>query len=144
MSDTVHVVCTGCGAANRVPHARLADNPSCGRCHEPLFDGHPANLNEQAFEGQLARSDLPVLVDFWADWCAPCRVMAPAYEAAAGELEPEMRVIKVDTERAQTAAGRLGIRSIPTLMLFRNGQEIARHAGAIGKDQIVSWARAHA
>ena len=101
-------------------------------------------LTTENFKSEVMESSGPVLVDFWAGWCGPCRTMAPAYEAAALELEPEMRVIKVDTERAQTAAGRLGIRSIPTLMLFRNGQEIARHAGAIGKDQIVSWARAHA
>jgi len=144
MSDPIHVVCTGCGAANRIPGTRMADNPGCGKCHQPLFDGHPANLDEQAFERQLARSDIPVLVDFWAEWCGPCRTMAPAYEAAAEALEPEMRVIKVDTEQARNAAARLGIRSIPTLMLFRNGQEVARHAGAIGKDQIIGWARAHA
>ena len=143
MTDPIHVVCTGCNAANRIPAARLADHPTCGKCHEPLFAGHPANLAENAFERQLQRSDIPVLVDFWADWCAPCRTMAPAYEQATSQLEPSVRVVKLDTERAQATSARLGIRSIPTLMLFRNGKEIARQAGAMSAGDIVRWTRAH-
>jgi thioredoxin 2 len=143
MEDPVHVVCTACNAANRIPAARLGDSPKCGKCHRPLFGAHAENLSEAAFERQLARSDIPVLVDFWADWCGPCKMMAPAYEQAASALEPRVRVVKVDTEQAQSTAARLGIRSIPTLMLFRGGNEVARQAGAMGAADIVRWTESH-
>lgn len=143
MTNLIHIVCTGCNAANRIPASRLADRPACGKCHEPLFTGHPVDLDEPAFDRQLQHSDIPVLVDFWADWCAPCRAMAPAYAQAASQLEPTVRVVKLDTERAQATSARFAIRSIPTLMLFRNGKEIARQAGGMSAADIVRWTRAH-
>lgn len=143
MSESLHVVCPHCDSVNRVPAPRLAADPKCGRCHRPLFGRMPIALDEQRFARHLGRCDLPLLVDFWAPWCGPCRVMAPAFEAAALDLEPEMRLVKVNTEEAQGLAARLSIRSIPTLALFRGGSELARAAGAMDAPHIVVWARRH-
>jgi thioredoxin 2 len=141
MKATVHLVCPHCGGVNRVPAARLGDGAKCGRCGERLFDGRPAAADDAAFARQLERSDLPLLVDFWAPWCGPCRAMAPAFEQAAAILEPGVRLLKVNTETAQASAARFGIRSIPTLMLFRDGREVDRVAGAIDTQHIVAWTR---
>lgn len=141
MSATI-VVCPHCDTAVRVATARLQDGPRCGACHRPLFEGRPVGLDEARARRHLRVSGLPVLVDFWASWCGPCRAMAPEFEAAARELEPAIRLVKVSTEDAPGLAAELGIASIPTLALFRDGREVARQAGAMPARRIVEWARA--
>ncbi len=144
MSDSLHIVCPHCHTTNRVKRVDLANAPDCGSCHKVLFTKHPVALDEAAFERHIAHSQIPVLVDFWAPWCSPCRQMAPAYEQAAAQLEPEFRLAKVDTEAVQNLGARFNIRSIPTLALFVGGREVARQSGALGAADIVRWARSHA
>jgi thioredoxin 2 len=144
MSESLHLVCPHCHAVNRVPAARLGQGPNCGQCHRPLFDGHPLELGAATFAKHAGRNDIPLLVDFWAPWCGPCKMMAPQFAQAAGMLEPNFRLAKVDTEAEQTLAAQFGIRSIPTLALFRNGREIARQAGAMSAPDIVRWANGNA
>lgn len=141
MADPLQIVCPHCDAVNRVPAARLAEAPKCGACHQPLFAAHPAALDEARFRKHLRASSIPLLVDFWASWCGPCRMMAPEFETAARALEPGIRLLKVSTEEAPAIAQELQIRSIPTLALFRDGREVARQAGAMPAGQIVTWAR---
>jgi thioredoxin 2 len=134
-----HIVCPHCSAVNRIPDARLADKPNCGSCHQALFTGHPVALTGATFQTHLDRNDIPLLVDFWAPWCGPCLMMAPQYAEAAGALEPQVRVAKVDTEAEQALGARFNIRSIPTLALFKGGREVARQAGAMGSADILRW-----
>jgi thioredoxin 2 len=120
----------------------MRSSPDCGQCHQALFDRQPLALDASSFDRHIGRSQIPVLVDFWAPWCGPCRMMAPAFEQAAGLLEPQMRLAKLNTEEAQALAARFNIRSIPTLALFVGGKEVARQAGAFRSAQdIAQWAR---
>ncbi|MBE9550285.1 MAG: thioredoxin TrxC [Proteobacteria bacterium] len=142
MTQPVHVVCPSCNTINRIPAEKMTADPACGKCSKPMFPGKPIDLNAGNFMQHINRNDIPVVVDFWAPWCGPCKMMAPWYSEAAGKLEPRVRFAKLNTEQEQAIGGKFGIRSIPTLMLFRNGKEIARKAGAMQSAQIVSWIQA--
>jgi len=143
MTQSTHIVCPHCTAVNRIPSARLTERPRCGKCSEALFAGHPTELTDASFQTHISRNDVPVVVDFWAPWCGPCKMMAPAFEQAAADLEPGFRLAKLNTEDHQATAAQFQIRSIPTLALFKGGEEIARQPGAMGAADIVRWVQAN-
>jgi thioredoxin 2 len=139
MSDLVQVACAACLTANRVPAARTSEDPKCGKCGAPLLPGAPVDLSEAQFDPFIRRTGIPVIVDFWAPWCGPCRAMAPQYERAAQQLKGRARLVKVDTEQAPSLSSRLGIRAIPTVALFRNGNEVRRVSGVVDAATLTGW-----
>lgn len=136
----MHLACPHCLSTNRVPEERLGDEPVCGRCGKPLLTDRPIELTDENFDAFVARTELPVVVDFWAAWCGPCRIMAPQFEAAARELKGRAVLVKVDSDASPRTAGRFAIRSIPTLIKLEGGREVKRQAGAVQSAQIVAWA----
>ena len=138
---SVQIVCPHCHRTNRVPVARLEQKPVCGACKQPLFGAGPVDLNAEALLKHIQNSDIPVVVDCWAAWCGPCRMMAPEFHKAADAMDTQVQFLKLDTEQNQALAGQLNIRSIPCLILYQGGREIARQAGAMSAAQIQGWIR---
>ncbi|WP_019216040.1 thioredoxin TrxC [Legionella tunisiensis] len=141
MNDIMHIICPHCHTTNRLLSTRLTEHPKCGKCQKLLFDGKPIPLDQTLFERYINNNDIPILVDFWAEWCGPCKIMAPHFESAANLLEPNIRLIKVNTEIQQALAARYTIQSIPTLMILFHGKEVARSAGVMSTQDIVRWAK---
>jgi len=139
MTHSVIVACPHCNKLNRLPVSKLTDNGKCGSCKDLLFDGKPINLTQPSFNTHISKGELPILVDFWAPWCGPCKMMAPVLEEAAKTLSPGIRVAKVNTEVEQALGAQFNIRSIPTIVLFHHGKEIDRIAGAMQLPQLLQW-----
>ena len=139
MSDGQQIVCGHCGQINRLPIERAPQGARCGSCNRPMFEGHPIEVDEGGFVRQVAHTDIPLLIDVWAPWCRPCRAMAPMFEHAAQQLEPNVRLLKLNSDNSPGTSSRLRITGIPTLLLMRRGQEVARHAGVLDARSIVAW-----
>lgn len=139
-TDALHITCAHCGTTNRVPANRLGEDPTCGRCGQALLTGEPVELTDANFDAVVSKTDLPVVVDFWAPWCGPCRMMAPAFEQAAAQLKGQALLVKVNSDDNPHTASRFGIRSIPTLVKLDHGRELSRRSGALPAGQIVAFA----
>lgn len=141
--NTKHIVCPNCNGVNRVPEERISDGALCGKCRNRLFNGQPLVLNSRNFEKHFERNDIPLVIDFWAPWCGPCKMMGPVFSQAVDRLEPRVRMAKVNTEEEKGLAQRFSIRSIPTLAIFKQGREIARQPGAIDQSTLLNWVQAN-
>lgn len=144
MSESRHIVCPHCDSVNRIPADKDARQGKCGRCHKSLFTGGAIAVSAKSFDVHIHHNDIPVVVDFWAAWCGPCKMMAPIYEQVAAEMEPELRFLKVDSEREPQLTERYNIRSIPTLMVFRKGSILGQRAGAVDGGTLRTWLRQYA
>jgi thioredoxin 2 len=140
----IHIVCSHCGATNRMPENRDLASGKCGKCGRQLFEGQPADVSAAILEKHITRSDIPVLVDVWAPWCGPCKVMGPQFESAASQAEPRLRFVKLNSDDNQELSARLGIRGIPTMIMFKGGKELARVSGAMSSTDILQWAEENA
>jgi len=143
MTDSLHIVCPSCDSVNRLPKNKLQQTASCGHCKSSLFESKSVNLTSHNFLTHISKNDIPVLVDFWAPWCGPCKMMAPAFEQAALQLEPNVRLAKVNTEAEQNIAAQYRIQSIPTLAIFKNAHEVTRTSGAMDLNSLVNWVKQH-
>ena len=141
--EKIRIICPYCDAINAVPKARPAKAAKCGKCPQPLFAGSPVDLDSARFDRHVSRSDIPVVVDFWAPWCGPCRAMAPAFEQTARELEPHMRLAKVDIDKAPDIAAQYGVQGVPTLVVYKNGKAADRQVGALPASQLRAWIERH-
>ena len=142
-SEFIKISCPRCGRINKLPSNKLAQAPKCGNCHSKLFSGKPIELSGSNFSKVITNTDIPVVVDYWAEWCGPCKMMAPIFEKVANELEPHVRLAKLNTEAAPAIASQFGIRSIPTLIIFKNGKEVARQSGALNAGHLKNFIQAH-